>query len=406
MLGKGLESLIPSNGHGDDPSKKTPPPPDLPFADSASFDFLDSVPEEKKKDSSQKTDNFQFVAPGPKNPNPEPHRTIDPVRIDPAPQIKSPEPVQTKPEPTPSFAPPVSSPSFSHQPAPSRVDYVKPEIKKQEKPEKSDFIFYLEVDKITPNPNQPRKHFSEDAIRELASSIREFGILQPVVVTKKVKDTDHGTEVEYELIAGERRLRAVKLLGLPTIPAIIRNVELERERLELAVIENLQREDLNVIEIARSYARLQDEFRMTQREVAAKLGKSRESVANTLRLLDLPMQIQDALAEGRLSESHGRLLLTLEDPAAQQRLFEEILQKPMTTRELRGKVQSMTHKGKEETRHGLPIEMKMLQERLTSELGAPVVIEQHGETGKITIRFYSPEELQQIINRLAKEQEF
>lgn len=378
-----MESLIPSGSNGDDSFKKAAPPSNIPFAEDDGLEyenktFIPEAPIQKEAEPSRSV-NFsnQFVAPGPKNPNPEPHRTIDPHTVQSAPQVQS----QTRKE----------------------EPKAQPKIEK----EKTDFIFYLDVDKITPNPDQPRRHFSEDAIRELASSIRQFGILQPIVVTKKVKDTEYGTEVEYVLIAGERRLRAVKLLGLPTIPAIIRNVDLERERLELAVIENLQREDLNVIEVARSYARLQDEFRMTQREVAAKLGKSRESVANTLRLLDLPIQIQEALAEGRLSESHGRLLLTLGDPAAQQRLFEEILQKPMTTRELRNKVQVLAHGSKEEvSRPGLPAEMKMLQERLTSELGAPVLIEQHGETGKITIRFYSPEELQQIISKLAKEQEF
>lgn len=289
---------------------------------------------------------------------------------------------------------------------------IEPKIKKEEprrdenKSDKKseDYIFYLEVDKIAPNSEQPRRHFSEESIRELASSIREFGILQPIVVTKRTEDTDYGTNVSYELIAGERRLRAVKLLGLPTIPSIIRNVDLERERLELAVIENLQREDLNVIEIARAYARLQDEFRMTQREVAAKLGKSRETVANTLRLLDLPQDIQEALQVGKLSESHGRLLLALGDPGAQMRLFQELLQKPMTTRELKNKVQVLTEKTK--VRESLSPELKMLTDRLSSELGAPVLIEHHGETGKITIRFYSPEELQNILSRLAKEEEF
>lgn len=292
-------------------------------------------------------------------------------------------------------------------PTPLKTDL--PKAKREEERDNSDrksndYIFYLEVDKIAPNPEQPRRHFSEESIRELASSIREFGLLQPIVVTKKTEDTDYGTNVSYELIAGERRLKAVKLLGLPTIPAIIRNVDLERERLELAVIENLQREDLNVIEVARAYARLQDEFRMTQREVAAKLGKSRETVANTLRLLDLPQEIQESLQTGKLSESHGRLLLAIGDPGAQMRLFAELLQKPMTTRELKNKVQVLAEKDGSRKR-GISPELKILEERLSSELGAPVVIEQHGETGKITIRFFSPEELRGILSRLAKEED-
>jgi len=342
MLGKGLESLMPQGGNG--ALKKAAPPADLPVLD--------------ESDTSLASQDFLNYS--------EPTRDLP----------------ETKPEP----------PKAKQDAG-----------RKKEEGKSGDYVFYLEVDKIAPNPEQPRRHFSEESIRELASSIREFGLLQPIVVTKKVEDREYGTDVSYELIAGERRLRAVKLLGLPTIPAIIRNVDLERERLELAVIENLQREDLNVIEVARAYARLQDEFRMTQREVAAKLGKSRETVANTLRLLDLPQDIQEALQTGKLSESHGRLLLAISDPAVQTRLFEELLQKPMTTRELKNKVQILVEKDGGRKR-GISPELKILEERLSSELGAPVIIEQHGETGKITIRFFSPEELQGIIGRIAKEE--
>lgn len=362
MLGKGLESLMPSGGNNrDDKHRSEPAPPsDLPIGDEIPFYEAETI-----------STGSMYPPHEPEPQKPEPAIHHEELNI---------APVVPRHEATP---------------------------KKAEPDKSNDFVFYLEVDKISPNSNQPRRHFSEDAIRELASSIREFGVLQPIVVTKKVIEVENGTEVEYELIAGERRLRAVKLLGLPTIPAIIRNIDLERERLELAVIENIQRENLNVIEIARSYAKLQDEFRMTQREVAAKLGKSRETVANTLRLLDLPLQIQEALQVGKLSESHGRLLLAIDDPAHQQRLFEELLQKPMTTRELRNKVQTIVEQGKDgKGIRGLPPELKMFQERLSSELGAPVAIEQHGETGKITIRFFSPEELQNIIQRLAKEEGF
>lgn len=384
MLGKGLESLIPgssgggSNGGNNDPFKKVSPPSDLPFADDSS-----GFVEEETGDFVPEKNN------------------IEPIKEELVPDNFEPVNIPNQPSPTPVVN--TAPPEMKHEEV-RREDAIFKKPVKEEK--KGEYIFYLEVDKIAPNPSQPRRHFSEDSIRELASSIREFGILQPIVVTKKIKDTENGTEVEYELIAGERRLRAVKLLGLHTIPAIIRNVDLEKERLELAVIENIQRENLNVVEIARSYARLQDEFRMTQREVAAKLGKSRESVANTLRLLDLPVEVQDALGEGRLSESHGRLLLAITDPAAQNKLFKEILERPMTTRELKNRVQVLSHTEKSEQSRNLPPELKMFQERLSSNLGTPVIIEQHGETGKITIRFYSPEELHQIISRLAKEEEF
>lgn len=269
-------------------------------------------------------------------------------------------------------------------------------------------IFHIELAKIVPNPHQPRKNFNEEAIRELAASIREFGILQPIVVTKIEKETPTGTDVEYQLIAGERRVLACKLLGLERIPAIVRNVDLERERLELAVIENIQREDLDPIERARAFSRLQDEFRMTQREIAARLGKSREAVANAVRLLDLPAAMQEALGKRQISESHGRLLLSIDDPAAQERLFRELLEKRMTTRDLKSRVRHLASKpGDEASTEEIPPEMKMLQDQLSSQLGAPVEIEQKGSPpaggGKITITFYSPEELKSIVSRLEKE---
>ncbi len=264
---------------------------------------------------------------------------------------------------------------------------------------KSEAIFHIEVEKIKPNPHQPRRNFDEEGLRELAASIREFGLLQPIVVTKIEKETSLGTDVEYQLIAGERRWLAAKLLGLERIPAIIRNIDLERERLELAVIENIQRSDLNPIERARAFSRLQDEFRLTQREIASRLGKSREAIANIIRLLDLPAAIQEALEKGAISESHGRLLLAIREPADQEKVFRELLGNPLTTRDLKNRVRQLKAKP-EEKEEPIPAELKMLQEKLTSELGAPVEIEKKGERGRITIIFYSPEELQNIVAKL------
>ncbi len=277
------------------------------------------------------------------------------------------------------------------------------------RPAKSpDAIFHIEVEKIRPNPHQPRRDFDEEGIRELASSIREFGLLQPIVVTKVEREVPTGTEVEYELIAGERRLHAVKLLGLERVPAIIRHVTAERERLELAIIENIQRAALNPIEVARAFQELQEQFRLTQREIAARVGKSRESVANTMRLLDLPTGIREALERGEITESHGRLLLAIEDPGAQQKLFEDLLTHEFTTRELKRRVRSArlqeSGAGREQA-HSDPLvqELKMFEERLSGELGAPVAIEARGESGRIMIRFYSREELEHILARLKKE---
>jgi ParB family chromosome partitioning protein len=265
-------------------------------------------------------------------------------------------------------------------------------------------IFHIEVEKIKPNPDQPRREFPEEGIRELAASIREFGLLQPIVVRKIEREVPTGTEVEYELISGERRLLAAKMLGMELIPAIIRKVDAARERLEMAIIENLQREDLNPIEVARALARLQDEFRMTQREIAVRLGKSREAVANTLRLLDLPPYIREALEKNQITESHGRLLLTVSEPALQEKLFRDLLEKHLTTRELKSRVRAMKSPSPKAKEVVLTPELKMLQEKLSTELGAPVEIRRHGESGRITISFYSEEELKNIVSRLASEE--
>jgi len=264
-------------------------------------------------------------------------------------------------------------------------------------------VFHIEVSKIKPNPHQPRRDFNEESIKELAESIRQFGILQPLVVTKIEKEVPTGTEVEYQLIAGERRWLAAKYLGLETVPAIIKTIDSEKERLELAIIENIQRENLNPIETARAFARLQDEFNLTQREIASRLGKSREAIANSLRLLDLPSYIQDAIAEGKISESHGRLLLSVENPSAQQKLFEELLQSNLTTRELKRKISILSPKKEKSSaisNVSLPDpEIKILEEKLKSTLGTPVKISRDGKSGKIIIEFYSEEELKNIISK-------
>jgi ParB family transcriptional regulator, chromosome partitioning protein len=264
-------------------------------------------------------------------------------------------------------------------------------------------VFLIEVDKIVPNPDQPRRDFDETALRELANSIREVGLIQPIIVSKIEKETETGTEVHYQLIAGERRLKASKLLGLERIPAIVKKVNLERERLELALIENIQRANLNPIEEARAYARFQDEFGMTQREVATRLGKSREVVANALRLLNLPTEIQDAIAQSELNESQARLLLAVSDPAEQKALFDEVVRNSLSVRQLRDRIQRVKAPT-ESTENGLPRtvdpEIIQIQKDLETLLGTQVKLEKTGDTGKITISFFSSEELRHIIERL------
>lgn len=267
------------------------------------------------------------------------------------------------------------------------------------------------MDKISGNPDQPRRRFDQAALHELANSIREFGLLQPIVVSKVEKESPNGVDVTYQIIAGERRFMAAKLLGLARIPAIIRNINLEREKLELGVIENIQRENLNPIEMARAFQRLQEEFRMTQREIAAKLGKSREVVANSVRLLDLPEYIQRELETGDVSESSARLLLGIEDPAAQKALLEDIKQNKLTTRDVKERVQRIAASGGAPRRGRPPLEtvqltpeVKTLKDELSQTLGAPIEISKNANSGKLSITFFSEEELENILRRLRNEE--
>ncbi|OGZ03387.1 MAG: hypothetical protein A2430_00840 [Candidatus Liptonbacteria bacterium RIFOXYC1_FULL_36_8] len=274
----------------------------------------------------------------------------------------------------------------------------------KEKNSFSNHIFFLEIEKIKPNPFQPRRYFDETALKELSSSIREFGVIQPLVVTKNEIETPTGTDVEYELIAGERRLLASKMAGLERVPAIIKGVTPKKEKLEMAVIENLQRENLNPIETARAFSRLQDEYAMTQREIASRLGKSREVVANTIRLLSLPSQMQEAVEKGQISESQARLLLSISDITVQQNLFNEILRNSLSVRELRNRIISINARANAVERFSeVDPEIKYIQERLAEILGAKVRVEKSGDSGKITISFNSSEELKGIIEKVVKE---
>jgi ParB family chromosome partitioning protein len=196
-------------------------------------------------------------------------------------------------------------------------------------------IFWVETDKIKPNPYQPRREFDERALVDLADSIRQYGVLQPLVVTRNEIEKPDGLAVEYELIAGERRLRASRIAGLPQVPVIIRSgAEDAKVKLELAIIENLQREDLNPIDRAWAFMRLHSEFGFTHAEIGKKMGKSREYVSNSLRLLALPQDIMTALAERKISEGHTRPLMMLSDrPDEQTTLFKEIVIKKLSVRE-------------------------------------------------------------------------
>ncbi|OGM90215.1 hypothetical protein A3J77_00950 [Candidatus Wolfebacteria bacterium RBG_13_41_7] len=270
----------------------------------------------------------------------------------------------------------------------------------KQKPLIKDAIFHIEVEKIKSNPLQPRKEFDQETLKELAASIREFGILQPIVISKIEIEKEFGADVEYQLITGERRLMAAKMLGWERVPAIIRKTETKANQLELAIVENLQRQNLNSIETARAYARLQDEFGLAQREIATRVGKSRETIANALRLLDLPTEVQDAVAKNQINESQARLLMTIKDQSQQQKLFKELIEKNLSVRALKqriGKTQDTRYKIQNTA---IDPEMLGLQEKLTELLGAKVRIEKGQKEGKIIISFYSPEEIQGIIKKI------
>lgn len=251
-----------------------------------------------------------------------------------------------------------------------------------------DRILRISPDKIVVNPQQPRTNFSETALNDLAESIRQHGIISPLLVTKK---DDH-----FELIAGERRLRSAKLVGLKEVPVIVR-AEVEQKKLEIALIENLQREDLNPLETAFAYKRLIDEFSITQEEAAKKVGKARSSVANALRLLSLPVEIQNALAEGKISEAHAKYLLGLEGKDRQLNMLKKILRQNLTVAETDKEIKRIGG-----TKAAKPKDYfdRAKEEELGEFFSTKVELKRQGKGGKIIIDFYSEEELNEIIKKM------
>ena len=251
----------------------------------------------------------------------------------------------------------------------------------------------IDITKIAPNPFQPRKVFEPNALKELADSIKEHGVIQPLVVTK--------TPVGYELVVGERRFRASLLAGMKMVPAIIKEQMVDQTKLEVALIENIQRQELNPIEEAQAYERLMKTFSLTQEQVAKKVGKSRPAVANTVRLLNLPAEVQRGVIEGRLSEGHARALLGLNDPEKILLLYKKVIEGGWNVREVESKVRELTQKRQMDSAAPDPKLMAMESE-LRVKLGAQVKISRLGQGGKITIEFYSDEELSDIITKMAE----
>ncbi len=264
----------------------------------------------------------------------------------------------------------------------------------------NDSIFWIEVDKIKPNPFQPRREFDQVALRALADSIRQYGVLQALVVTRKeVQKEDGGLATEYELIAGERRLRASRLAGVREVPCLIKTGEdNDLLKLELAIIENVQREDLNAVDRARAFKRLSDEFGFKHAEIAKKVGKSREYVTNTLRLLMLPEVILNALSEGKITEGHTRPLMMLADrPQEQGTLFKEIMFRRLTVREAEQIARKIALDRVRKKDNAVDPETLEMEEKLSQTLGTRVHIERKDKGGKVSIDFFSNDDLRTIL---------
>lgn len=267
-----------------------------------------------------------------------------------------------------------------------------PEFKQEE----SKTILYCGIEEIVPNRSQPRKHFDESKLQELTESIKEKGILEPLIVRR----IDQG----YELIIGERRWRAAQKAGLKEVPVLVKEIE-GREILELSLIENLQREDLNPIEEAEAFKRLTEEFNISQGELSTRIGKDRTTIANTLRLLKLPLKVRNQLLQDRITSGHARAILSLGTREKQEELSALIIQKGLSVREAEALARRWSEKPKKlsiPTKRGNDLESQMisLQDSLRRYLGTKVYIRQKGRRGKIEIEYYSPEDLERIIEAI------
>ncbi len=251
-------------------------------------------------------------------------------------------------------------------------------------------IFKVNPNKIDFNPQQPRTFFSDGALNDLAESIREHGIISPLIATR------HGDR--FELIAGERRLRSAKLLGLAEVPVIIRE-ENEQKKLEVALIENLQRENLNPMETGRAYKKLIDEFNITQEEAAKKIGKARSSIANALRLLLLPQEAQNALASGKITEAHAKYILGLEGEETQLNMLKKILRHDLTVAETSKEIKRLGGTKAAKTKDYFD---RAKEDELSEVLSTKVEVKRQGKGGKIVIDFYSEEELNEILTKIKK----
>lgn len=268
-----------------------------------------------------------------------------------------------------------------------------------EKPPLAGGVTQLPVNAILPNPRQPRVRFDPAELAELAASIREHGILQPLIVTQ---DQQSG---QFTLIAGERRLLAARQAGIETVPAILREAT-QQDLVELALIENVQRSDLGPLEAAEAYRQLVEDFSLSHETVAARVGKSRVAITNTLRLLKLPAMVQEAIADERITEGHARALLALSTPQAQAAALQSILKHDLNVRQTEELVRKLSgERLPRPPKIGLPPELVAVEDRLRHRLGTKVSINPSRKGGTVVIHYYSDEELDALVERIAAEGE-
>lgn len=264
--------------------------------------------------------------------------------------------------------------------------------------ESNDSVKSVPITSIVPNPKQPRTVFNEEELNDLAASIKEHGIIQPLVVSENPNG-------EYTLIAGERRLRAAQLAGLTSVPVISRNAD-DQELLELALIENIQREDLSPLEAAEAYKNLEENFNLTHEEISRRVGKNRVSITNTIRLLKLPGEVQKSLLDKKITEGHARALLSLPTAQAQISALNFIIQNGLNVRQTEEYVRSLVGE-KKPSKHNkadLSPEMKEIEEKLRQMIGTKVTIRQSKEgRGTISIHYYSEEDLESLIRKLGND---
>ncbi|NMC47061.1 MAG: ParB/RepB/Spo0J family partition protein [Chloroflexi bacterium] len=264
-------------------------------------------------------------------------------------------------------------------------------------PSPSEGVNYISIALIRPNPYQPRSDIQPSDLQELTASIKEHGILQPLIVTEDSEAGDH-----YILIAGERRLRAATLAGLDSVPVLVREAMTNQQQLELALIENLQREDLSAIEAAEAYQQLSEEFGLSHEEIAIRVGKSRTAITNTLRLLKLPPEVITAISAGKISEGHGRALLGLENSAQQIALLKSILSNDLNVRQVEDLVRKLSEKKSPTSppKKQIPAEIGAFEKQLRSQFGTKVSINYGKQSGSVTFYYYSEEELEALIHQM------